>query len=547
MYFLIQKVLIKQLILLKEFIKSKNEDDAIVYQSNLEELDEIANAYSTIFKKQKKYEKDLEFEKNKLSSILRNIPELLWIKDKDGLYLACNKRFEEFFGATEEEIVGKTDHNFVDKKLADFFREHDLKAMESEKPLSNYEEISFASDGHKEYLLTTKAKVTDLDGNVYGVLGIGRDITELHNSKKEIENQKQELETIFNYAQDGIAIIDLSGNFLNGNNAFIDICGYSLKELLRKNLIDIVATEDQEKNKKALDHALEYGEVDNIEETFVSVEDKRTIINMSISLLPDKGSFLLIVKDITTLKLLEDQSKLASMGEMIGNIAHQWRQPLSVITTSASGMNLKYEYGQDLTQEEISEYTNIIIEQSEYLSKTIDNFRDFLKGDKHHEQISVKRLLEYTLNLVNATIKNNHITLIEDIDENLYINASINELSEAIINIINNSKDVLKENVQDQSDRFIFVSASSLENEKVVIEIKDSGGGIPDEILDRIFEPYFTTKHQSIGTGLGLSMADKIIRERHFSILKVHNDVYTYNNKEYKGACFTIIFKQEYL
>jgi len=542
-YLLIKHILIKQLILLKEFIKQKQGEKSSIYQSNLIELDEIAKVFSSIALKQKEYEYELEFEKNKLSSIIRNIPELLWIKDQQGKYLTCNKRFEEFFGATEKEIVGKTDYDFVDKDLGDFFRQHDLKAMNSDKPISNYEEITFALDGHKEYLLTTKVRVTDIDGEIFGILGIGRDITELHRSKQELETQKQELETIFNYAQDGITIIDVSGNFLNANKAFISLCGLSLEELLKHNLYELVALEDREKNKKAIEIALKQGQADNIEETFILFGEKRTIVNMSISLLPDKKSFLLIVKDITALKLLEDQSKLASMGEMIGNIAHQWRQPLSVITTSASGMNLKYQYGQELTQDEIADYTNIIIEQSEYLSKTIDNFRDFLKGDKHHEQISIKRVLEYTFNLVNATIKNNHITLIQDIEEELYINASINELSEALINIINNSKDVLKEKIINQEDRLIFVKAKA-EGDKIVLEFKDSGGGIEEKIMDRIFEPYFTTKHQSVGTGLGLAMVDKIVRERHFGILKVHNDEYTYNGQPYKGACFSIILNK---
>lgn len=118
--------------------------------------------------KDKSYEKrlqnqknELEFEKSKLKIILRSIPDLLWMKDYRGNYIACNKRFEDFIGLSENEIIGKTDYDLVDKELADFFREHDTLAMDSQKPLSNFEEIQFANDGHKEYLKTTKVKITD--------------------------------------------------------------------------------------------------------------------------------------------------------------------------------------------------------------------------------------------------------------------------------------------------------------------------------------------------------------------------------------------------
>ena len=100
-------------------------------------------------------------ERNKLKAILENIPDLLWIKDVNGVFLTCNKRFEDFFGAKEKDIIKKTDYDFVDKELADFFREHDLEAMNSNRPLSNFEEIPFANDGHKEYLQTIKSKVVD--------------------------------------------------------------------------------------------------------------------------------------------------------------------------------------------------------------------------------------------------------------------------------------------------------------------------------------------------------------------------------------------------
>jgi len=247
-------------------------------------------------------------------------------------------------------------------------------------------------------------------------------------------------------------------------------------------------------------------------------------------------------KTIEKERLLIQQSKMAAMGEMIGNIAHQWRQPLSAISTAASGMKVQSEYGVNISNKDIVKFSDHIIKQTEYLSKTIDNFRNFLKGEKLYSNMKIEDLFETILNLTDATISNNRISLILDIEANIMINGSINELSEAFINIINNSKDILKEKVKNEEDRLLFISARKNENQKVEIIFKDSGGGIADNIIDRVFEPYFTSKHQSLGTGLGLSMTDKIIRERHHGSITVQNQEYLYKEKKYKGACFTIIF-----
>ena len=114
----------------------------------------------------------------------------------------------------------------------------------------------------------------------------------------------------------------------------------------------------------------------------------------------------MIIKDVSSLKVLQEQSKLASLGEMIGNIAHQWRQPLSFISTIASSLKVKSEYDM-LTKEDINEVSASIVKQTEYLSNTIDNFRDFIKGDKSYTNISIKSHLQIAIN--NPQFKLNQI------------------------------------------------------------------------------------------------------------------------------------------
>ena len=481
-----------------------------------------------------------ESEHNKLKAILGNIPDLLWIKDVGGVYITCNKRFEEFFGAKDEDIINKTDYDFVDKELADFFRNNDIKAMNSEKPLSNFEEIIFAN-GHKEYLQTTKSKVIDSNGNIIGILGLGRDLTKLRDKELELLEQQEELQSIYNTTKDGLAIIDIKTNFIKVNKAYCDITGLSQEELLQTSCFALSDPEDIERVKGIFNEFLEKGFIDSFEKICI-IKDRRINVALSAAWMPDKKNILLNMKDITKNKLFEEQSKLAAMGEMIGNIAHQWRQPLSVITTISSGIKVRSEY-EKLENYDIVSDMNIIMEQAQYLSQTIDDFRNFIRDTNEVQNLSIKNTIEKTLTILHSVIVNNDITIITDLKDDMDINGYENELIQSFINIINNAKDAIKEHLKNNDEKLIFINTSK-EKSSLIITIKDNGGGIPSNVVHRIFEPYFTTKNKSVGTGIGLSMSYKMLVERHNATIDVSNEEYIYNNKNNKGACFKITFKQ---
>jgi len=126
-------------------------------------------------------------QKNTFETLVNSIPDLFWMKDKNGVYTHCNRKFEEFFGASSTEIIGKTDYDYLEKELADSFRKHDNNAMYSDKPLTNYEVIPYKSDGHEEYNQTIKTAVKDDDGNIIGIVGIGRDFTKEQIQKDELQ------------------------------------------------------------------------------------------------------------------------------------------------------------------------------------------------------------------------------------------------------------------------------------------------------------------------------------------------------------------------
>jgi len=235
-------------------------------------------------------------------------------------------------------------------------------------------------------------------------------------------------------------------------------------------------------------------------------------------------------------KRLTQSEKLASMGEMIGNIAHQWRQPLSVISTIATGIKTQKEFG-ILSDEEFYKSCDDINENAQYLSRTIDDFRNFIKGDKTKSIFKMNDALESFLNIIDSQIKSYQIDLVLEIEESIEIDGYKNDLIQSMINIFNNSKDAFKLNNIDE--KMVLIRAFVNSKKRVQIEMTDNGGGIREDIIDRVFEPYFTTKHKSQGTGLGLHMTYKLISSMEGSI-EVENVEFEYKGRSYKGAKFTI-------
>jgi len=236
-------------------------------------------------------------------------------------------------------------------------------------------------------------------------------------------------------------------------------------------------------------------------------------------------------------KLLFEQSKMASMGEMIGNIAHQWRQPLSIISTASTGIVLQKEYGL-LDDEKLIETCNAINNNAQYLSKTIDDFKNFIKGDRNKKVFNLKDNIDSFLLLVEGTVKTHNIDMIMNIQDDININGYENELIQCLINIFNNAKDALNENPT-LNNKLIFITTTQ-DNNNVVIKIKDNASGILKEVLPKIFEPYFTTKHKSQGTGLGLHMTYKLVVEGMSGTIEANNVKYDYQGESYTGTEFTI-------
>ena len=249
-----------------------------------------------------------------------------------------------------------------------------------------------------------------------------------------------------------------------------------------------------------------------------------------------------VCTDLTTQKMREiqlfQQSKLASMGEMIGNIAHQWRQPLSIISTIATSYKAKKELNFEIDLNNLLEDMSKINTNVQYLSNTIDDFRNFISGNRKLTQFNLKDETEKFLHLVESSIKNHNINIITQAEENIVINGYPNELIQCYMNLFSNSKDAFK--INSVEHKYIFIK-EYIEKEFAIIEFKDNAGGIDEKILSKIFEPYFTTKHKFKGTGIGLTMTYNLIVNGMNGKIEVENDKFEVNGKEYKGIEFKIL------
>ena len=228
------------------------------------------------------------------------------------------------------------------------------------------------------------------------------------------------------------------------------------------------------------------------------------------------------------------QSRLAQMGEMISMIAHQWRQPLTAISATTNNLSFKIMMD-DIDKKEFETEVGLIAEYSQHLSKTIDDFRDFFKTNKDKEKTTLSYIINSTLDIVRTSVENKNIKIVSTVNCEHEIITYPNEIKQVVLNIIKNSEDALIDNkIVNPMITIESISDKSCTLEK--FRIKDNAGGIPSDIIDKIFDPYFSTKKTKDGTGLGLYMSKTIIEEHCDGTINVFND----ND----GAVFEIIFNQ---
>ena len=370
--------------------------------------------------------------------------------------------------------------------------------------------------------------------------------SQLQNSFESLENNNILLENIINTVPMSIFIKDKDGIYIMANKLFVNDCGFTTdKDILGKTDFDIWTKKDANTyREKDMEVIASLKPLLNYEENQTRYDNTQKILLSSKMPLIDRENntigILGVYKDITIEKQKETalkekekylmhQSKLAQMGEMISMIAHQWRQPLAAISSTTNSLLLKTMMGK-YESNFFSERLENISNYSQHLSSTIDDFRNFFKKNKEKRDILLETIADDSLRIIQISIENRNIQIIKEYNNKQSLSTYPNELRQVVLNILKNAEDALSEKEQD--NKYIRIKTYKDKNENI-LEISDNAGGIPAKIMDKIFEPYYSTKTNKDGTGLGLYMSKVIVEDNCSGKLTVSN------NED--GAIFKVI------
>ena len=464
-----------------------------------------------------------------LSTLFNESLDAILILDlKTQKFIIFNKKALELYNYTEEEFKNITPQDLT---LEFISKERIQKKQKNilEKGWDKFVTKHKTKDGKAINVLIKSKKIELIPNSPLLYITV-------HNLEKEKELEV-EFQTIFHSSRDGIAIIDLNGSFVKFNDSFKNLSEYTYEELLNFSSFQLFSEISKEKIKIAIDEVITNGYIENFETTFITKYGKSMAIYITMNLMPNQEQILLIVRNFTNLKLLELEKRFESLNELVQNIAHQWKQPLSTISIIASNIKLQKEldlYDYSALNEDMNKIVNI----SNELSKTINNF-DTMIFENFEKSYGIYELITEILKEMETIFIQNNITVLTKftLDYKIYVDKI--KFSQAIINILNNSIETFLEN--ETQNRVISISTDSVDNH-LRLKIEDNAGGIDENILPKIFEPYFTTKHQTQGKGLGLTNTYKTIVKIYKFLLTVNNCEILIDDKKYQGLSVTITF-----
>ncbi len=508
--------------------------DSLNIKINTEENNEYGKLYEEINIMLQRIEKNQE--SLKIAAVSFETQMGMSITNADNKIIKINKAFTDITGYEESDVIGKTPsvlNSGIHNK--EFYIEmYDLLAK-------NRYWTGEISNRHKNGTIVkeqlTINTVHNSDGEVLYYIASFIDITLLKNTQQDLKHQKEYLNTVVETNNHAIIAIDDKKIIRTYNKRAEELFGFTKEEMIGKdNLLNIIPLKYKNlhtvasslffktgKSKGLIGETLELEGLRKNGETFpirisfgIADNDKNNLV---------VANMLDITDELHQDKIIKQQSKLAQMGEMISMIAHQWRQPLSAIGSTSSAINLKAKLNK-LDKDTAIELSSNISEYSQHLSSTIDDFREFFKVDKEKETISYNQLIQSVLNIVETSIVNKNIKLVKELNCEDTFTTYTNEIKQVILNILKNAEDILLENN-------IENPVIKIETQCGVLTISDNGGGIPEDIIDKIFDPYFSTKLEKNGTGLGLYMSKTIIEEHCNGELTASNDK--------DGAVFKIV------
>jgi PAS domain S-box-containing protein len=469
--------------------------------------------------------------------------------DLKGKIVEVSEAYSQVSGYKTSELIGKP-HNIIrhpdmpKSAFADMW-----KTIQSGK-VWHGKVKNKRKDGSSYWVQAHVEPLFDAKGKIEGYTAIRLDITQsqeleekLKLSEREAIKQKEYLHAVIESSNSAIITVDEKRSVLTYNKKAGEIFGFKKYEMLKeKGIYKILTPRFQQILELACDLYFIHNNKSILEKKIeleaIKKNGESLPIRVSFGVSDSYGKKIIVAniidisKEKKQDKMLQQQSKLAQMGEMISMIAHQWRQPLNAISLTSSVISMKAKKDQ-LDSEKVIELTKNISEYAHHLSETINDFREFFKSDKKSESVHWTEIVTDVLHIIEESIINKNISIVKKLESKDRFVSYPNELKQVVLNLIKNAEDVLLEkNIENP-----YIEITTYKDGKYsILEISDNGGGIPNKIIDNIFDPYFSTKKAKEGTGLGLYMSKTIV-EKH-----CHGKLDVVNTKD--GALFRITVEE---
>lgn len=466
-------------------------------------------------------------ERALLKTIIRSIPNLIWLKNYEGIYLACNREFERFFGKSESEIVGKKDYDFIDPELAKFFRDNDRAAIAADKPTVNEEWITYADDGRRALLSTTKAPIRTADGTLIGVLGVAHDITERKLVEENLRESEEKFKRIFESNPEPVVLVALlDARYLGVNEAFLKLMEYTREEVIGRTVPELGIWVDQAEQASFRGLLAKNGCVRDLEVRLMakSGEVRTVILSADLIEIEHQKCMLSVVKDISERKLMEEELRHAkevaevanqAKSEFLANVSHEIRTPLNGVL----GMLQLLETTDP--NDEQKEYLFGAIRSSYRLTRLLSDILDISRIEAGRMEVietefNIKIMWDTIRELFDMEARGKGLRLEFGRDEDLPLVLIGDEarLRQILFNLVGNAiKFTEKGGIRIDASLLPGASDSSV---RVLVTVSDTGIGIPDEYLKTIFEPFvqaegsYTRRFQ--GAGLGLSIVRRLVK-----------------------------------
>ncbi|RJP78188.1 MAG: PAS domain S-box protein [Desulfobacteraceae bacterium] len=513
---------------------------------------------------------ELELKKSEahLRTLIETIPDLIWLKDRNGVYISCNPEFERFFGARESEIVGKTDYDFVDRELADFFREKDMIAMVSGRPTMNEEEVTYADDGRRVQLETVKTPLFDSEGKPVGVLGVAHDITQRKRQEEELRNLRNYLANIIDSMPSALIGVDKEGNITRWNREAERITGILQEDAAGQHLTTVIPRLADEMER--VRESMKTGEVRS--DPARTRWEKGEMCYEDVTVYPLKANGIegavIRLDDVTEKvrikEMIVQSEKMLSVGVLAAGMAHEINNPLAGMMQTANVLSNRLadpqlpanqraaeEAGTSMTAIQAFMENRGILRMLENIRQSgiraaeiVSNMLSFArKSDSTMLAHNLSELLERTMDLAGTDFdfKKKHdfrqIEIVREYEDNLpLVPCDEGKIQQVLLNILRNGAEAMQgeeEAGMKRAPRFILRLSHEKKEDMVVMEIEDNGPGMDEETCKRVFEPFFTKKTVGKGTGLGLSVSYFIVTENHGGRLSVES-------KPGKGSNFIV-------